>query len=123
LIEIFERSNSAQSERLLLNFASVGCLNFDNLIKESVLTVTLVKAFNLIIITPLTMPLLYYEVMEPCGYPEASNVDIDSWNKLKGGASLSAETEIKVGLFSYDISCFANRCIEEPDKYHACSLV
>jgi hypothetical protein len=57
--------------------------------------------------------------------PFASQPDIDAWNALEGGASLSANTEIKVGIYGYDITCLAYKClgVESEDLLGVCDLI
>jgi hypothetical protein len=43
-----------------------------------------------------------------CGLAQPSVSDVEAWGKLEGGESNASE--IKVGLFGYDISCLANMC-------------
>ena len=54
----------------------------------------------------------FIEILQQCTLPDATETDLDAWNTLEGGSSLSADTELKVGIFGYDISCLAIRCIE-----------
>jgi hypothetical protein len=72
------------------------------------------------------MAAIFPSLMYQCGMPYASQADIDAWNALEGGTSLSDNTEIKVGIFGYDITCLASRCIEgdtEDSVFGACDLV
>jgi len=55
---------------------------------------------------------IFFEMLSQCTFPDANQTDLDAWNTLEGGSSLSTETELKVGIFGYDISCLAIRCIE-----------
>ncbi len=45
-----------------------------------------------------------------CGRPQATSPDILAWNSLAGGATKSAKTQIKVGIFGYDITCVEEWC-------------
>jgi|688.fasta_scaffold714178_1 hypothetical protein len=57
------------------------------------------------------MSLLFINFLRACGLPTASETDIDAWNQLDGSSSQSANTRIKVGIFGYDMTCIATRCI------------
>jgi hypothetical protein len=45
-----------------------------------------------------------------CGRPSSSSSDLLAWNSLAGGATKSAKTELKVGIFGYDITCVEEWC-------------
>ena len=45
-----------------------------------------------------------------CGLPTPSVSDVLAWNMLDGDTS--NESEVRVGLFSYDISCLASMCAQ-----------
>lgn len=50
------------------------------------------------------------DVFKGCGLPNPSATDVLAWNKLSGGATKATITELKVGLFGYDITCVAEWC-------------
>jgi hypothetical protein len=43
-----------------------------------------------------------------CGNPKAGATAVEAWGALDGDSSNLSE--IKVGLFGYDITCLANYC-------------
>jgi len=49
-----------------------------------------------------------------CGLPNPSVSDVEAWNQLDGDTS--NVSEVKVGLFGYDISCVATMCAQ-PASY------
>jgi hypothetical protein len=53
-----------------------------------------------------------------CGFATPSVSDVEAWNMLDGGDSNSSE--LRVGLFGYDISCLASMCAQPhaEDSYY-----
>ena len=49
-------------------------------------------------------------IYRSCGFPDATPAETTSWNLLETGGS--ASSFIKVGLFGYDMTCFAGFCQE-----------
>jgi hypothetical protein len=45
-----------------------------------------------------------------CGYPQGTNPDVLAWNALLGGTSKDSKTELKVGIFGYDMTCVEEWC-------------
>ena len=57
------------------------------------------------------MSILFSSLLNACGLPNASKTDIDAWNQLDGSSAQSVNTRIKVGIFGYDMTCLATRCL------------
>ena len=55
-----------------------------------------------------------------CGYPSASNTDVEAWNSLDVG---DATAVLKLGLFGYDISCVAATCAAAFDFEAFCATL
>jgi hypothetical protein len=47
------------------------------------------------------------DVFYRCGYPTASNPDVEAWKSLDVG---DASAVLQLGLFGYDITCVAQMC-------------
>ena len=47
-------------------------------------------------------------ILEGCGNPKAGATAIEAWGALNGDSSNLSE--VKVGLFGYDVTCIANYC-------------
>lgn len=67
-------------------------------------------------------PIYTDELYRLCGAPYASTTDIEAWGKLEVGAS--TEATVKLGLFSYDLSCIAINCAAGAgDYYPYCDMI
>jgi len=65
---------------------------------------------------------IFGDVMRACGNPKADASAIAAWGAL-GGDSLNL-SEIKVGLFGYDITCLAKFCaLNDVDSIYYCGLI
>jgi hypothetical protein len=57
-----------------------------------------------------------------CGFATPSVSDVEAWNMLDGGDSNSSE--LRVGLFGYDISCLASMCAQpHADDSYYCDFI
>ena len=66
------------------------------------------------------MPMDIEYLYRTCHRPHPSSTDIEAWGTLEG--STSNESEVKVGLFGYDISCIATYCAAS-DEDNYCPLI
>ena len=55
-----------------------------------------------------------------CGYPTASNTDVEAWNSLDVD---DATAVLQLGLFGYDITCVAQMCAVIFDEDIYCSTL
>jgi len=56
-----------------------------------------------------------------CGFPGPSSTDLDAWNEVDKPSGSSAT--LTLGLFGYDISCWANLCSQAQDENSYCTLI
>jgi hypothetical protein len=55
--------------------------------------------------------------------PQPTKTVQAAWNKLEGGTSKLDTSNISVGLFGYDVTCFASYCAETKDMWGICDFV
>ena len=58
----------------------------------------------------------FQDALKVCGFPSASANDLEAWGKLDLTDSATENTELKFGLFGYDITCLSYFCEYDEDS-------
>ena len=64
---------------------------------------------------------IFGPALDHCGNPKADATSVAAWSALDGDAATTSE--IKVGLFGYDITCIAKYCAMNDIDSMFCDLI